>query len=99
MLKKHNVSVSSSNAVDFPPLVRLVLLLAEMAAFGQAGFASSWSAQYHVATSADSGDLGVREDGLERYKINVRIMNDYYNLDFITARAFDVHKIRIRTLH
>ena len=37
----------------------LVLLLAEVAALGQTSLTTGWSAKDHVATGADSGDLGV----------------------------------------
>ena len=40
-------------------MIFLVLLLAEVATLGQTGLTTGWSAEDHVATGADGGDLGV----------------------------------------
>ena len=44
-----------------------MLLLAEVATLGQTGLTTGWSAEDHVASGTHSSDLGVREDGLNKY--------------------------------
>ena len=67
------VELSSVRQTEF-----LVLLLAEMAALGQASLTTGWTAKDHVATSADSGDLGVGEDGLKNIISSLFIHSEGY---------------------
>ena len=48
-----------------------MLLLSEVAAFSQTGLTTSWSAEDHVASGANSSDLGVREDGLKKSLMSI----------------------------
>ena len=84
-----------------------MLLLSEVAAFSQTGLTTSWSAEDHVASGANSSDLGVREDGLKIIDQHIQkitkfqifeIIHQTY-LDFIASRAFYVHEIGVWRLN